>query len=143
MSKIDHFRGEHSWLSNFTPCLIELDGFTYASAEHAYQSCKSEDLEWKEFCANPINSAGQCKRKARKIRILRNWEMIKQEKMLLILEQKFGKEPFRTLLLETGDSEIIEGNNHGDVYWGVSFDTGKGQNKLGIIIMNIRESYGK
>ncbi len=140
VDKIDHFRGEYAWLSNFTPCIIELDGFTYPTSEHAYQSCKSDDIEWKRFCANPINSTGQCKRQSKKIRILKNWEQIKQEKMLVILEQKFSDEPFKSLLLGTGDAEVIEGNNHGDDYWGVPFDTGKGQNKLGIILMNIREA---
>ena len=37
---IKEFKGDYRWLSNFTPCKIELDGFIYPSVEHAYMSAK-------------------------------------------------------------------------------------------------------
>ena len=46
----------------------------------------------------------------------------------------------KELLLETGDSELIEGNTWGDREWGVDLKTNEGQNKLGKILMKVRES---
>lgn len=45
-------------------------------------------------------------------------------------------------LLATGEEEIIEGNDRGDRYWGVSPSPGKpgsaGENRLGVILMDTR-----
>jgi predicted NAD-dependent protein-ADP-ribosyltransferase YbiA (DUF1768 family) len=41
MKFIDKFEGEHRFLSNFWPSPVDLDGETYASAEHAYQAAKT------------------------------------------------------------------------------------------------------
>ena len=40
-------------------------------------------------------------------------------------------------LLDTGDTELIEGNNWHDTFWGVC--KGKGQNNLGKILMEVRK----
>ena len=42
-------------------------------------------------------------------------------------------------LLATGEAELSEGNTWGDEYWGVNLRTGKGLNKLGKILMMVRE----
>ena len=56
------------------------------------------------------------------------------------LLQKFA--PASTLaekLLATEGYILIEGNYWKDNYWGVDFKEGIGQNKLGILLMRIRE----
>ena len=40
------------------------------------------------------------------------------------------------MLLETNTKELIEGNNHGDTYWGIV--NGKGENMLGKLLMEVR-----
>ena len=40
-------------------------------------------------------------------------------------------------LLATGTEELVEGNNHGDTFWGCV--NGKGENHLGKILMKVRE----
>jgi predicted NAD-dependent protein-ADP-ribosyltransferase YbiA (DUF1768 family) len=40
-------------------------------------------------------------------------------------------------LLETGDAELIEGNDWGDTFWGVC--GGKGNNFLGKLLMEVRK----
>lgn len=40
MTKIDSFRGNFRWLSNFWPCSVVLDGVVYPSVENAYQAVK-------------------------------------------------------------------------------------------------------
>jgi predicted NAD-dependent protein-ADP-ribosyltransferase YbiA (DUF1768 family) len=43
-----------------------------------------------------------------------------------------------SLLLKTGDLELIEGNTWNDKFWGVDLKTGKGENNLGKILMEVR-----
>jgi hypothetical protein len=43
----------------------------------------------------------------------------------------------RQILLDTGNQELIEGNNHNDRYWGVC--NGVGENWLGKILMLVRD----
>jgi len=42
-------------------------------------------------------------------------------------------------LLGTGQMPLVEGNNWGDMFWGVDVKSGKGENHLGRILMKIRE----
>jgi predicted NAD-dependent protein-ADP-ribosyltransferase YbiA (DUF1768 family) len=41
-AKIDIFKYEWEFLSNFYPCEIVWEGITYASTEHAYQAAKTQ-----------------------------------------------------------------------------------------------------
>jgi predicted NAD-dependent protein-ADP-ribosyltransferase YbiA (DUF1768 family) len=43
--------------------------------------------------------------------------------------------------METGQDEIVEWNNWGDVWWGKDLETGKGRNELGKLLMKIRSEY--
>jgi len=136
---IKEFKYEYRWLSNFVPCNIELDGQMYKSVEHAYQSAKSEDdLNWKEFCVLETSSA-EVKRQAKLIILRKDWDIVKENIMMDCLRQKFSQEPYKQLLLDTKNEQIQEGNWWGDDYWGVSLKTGQGQNKLGKMIMKIRQ----
>ena len=40
---ITSFAGEYSFLSNFYPCAITLDGDDYPTVEHAFQAAKTDD----------------------------------------------------------------------------------------------------
>ena len=44
-------------------------------------------------------------------------------------------------LLATGDRELVEGNWHGDKYWGVCLRTGEGNNHLGRMLMELRDYF--
>lgn len=41
------FSGEYRWLSNFAPVKIQIGKRIFRSVEHAYQSEKSNEKEWK------------------------------------------------------------------------------------------------
>ena len=137
---IREFQGEYRWLSNFAPVKIILEGREYPSVEHAYMSAKSEKEQWKIFCADQNNSAGQIKRKSKNLVLVENWELIKVETMKTCLSQKFEKNPYKARLLKTGEEDIQEGNNWGDTFWGVCLKTNKGKNTLGKLIMSIRDN---
>lgn len=135
---IRKFRGENDWLSNFAPVNITLNGVTYASVEHAYMSAKSENPEWKKLCADSTQTAGTIKRLSKFIALVDGWEQRKVTVMRSCLVQKYHTEPYRTKLINTGTEYIQEGNDWGDVFWGVNLETGEGENNLGKLIMYIR-----
>ena len=135
---ITEFQNEYRWLSNFAPVKIKLDGLEFPSVEHAYMSAKSEDEEWKKFCSNSNNTAGDVKRKSRSILLKDDWNKIKFKVMANCIKQKFNTEHYRTKLLETKDEHLQEGNRWNDKFWGVCLKTNKGENNLGKLIMNVR-----
>ena len=53
-----------------------------------------------------------------------------------LLFLKFSEEPLKNKLLETGDSELIEGNVWGDTFWGIC--NGQGSNMLGVLLTYVR-----
>lgn len=136
------FRDEYHFLSNFVSVDIVYDGALYPSVEHAYQSAKSNDLNWKKFCRNPLITASEVKTKSYEIsNKIENWHSIKLEVMELCLIQKFSKEPFRNQLLATGNENIQEGNWWNDTFWGIDLtvDPNIGENHLGRLLMKIRD----
>lgn len=138
IKRIERFKDEHKWLSNFAACAIELGGVEYPSVEHAYMSAKSDKKEWKIFCATEPK-AGKVKRASKGIVLVDNWFNIRVQVMTMCLIQKFSQEPYRSKLIETAGIELIEGNTWGDDFWGFDINRKRGRNILGNTIMFIRE----
>jgi N-glycosidase YbiA len=66
-----------------------------------------------------------------------DWELVKDGVMIKAVLRKFETHrELRTLLLSTGEEEIVE-SVPGDYYWGGGAN-GSGQNKLGKILMEVR-----
>lgn len=131
---IKEFSEGNRWLSNFTPCTVELDGVEYMSTESAYQAAKTViRAERRPF---ETMWAGKAKRAGRKVTLREDWDEVKLGIMEDLNRQKYSKEPLRGLLISTGDVEIQEGNTWNDTFWGVC--NGVGSNHLGKIIMKIR-----
>jgi ribA/ribD-fused uncharacterized protein len=139
---IERFVGKYEFLSNFYACEIEYDGILYPTSEHAYQAAKTLDPEIRKY-VREIPTPGAAKKFAKKLVIREDWNDVKFGIMEDILKIKFSKEPFKTMLLKTGEEEIIEGNHWHDQTWGkclCSKHGGKGENALGKILMKIRSS---
>lgn len=137
---ITEFKGKYKFLSNFEPVEIMLDGVKYPSVEHAYMSAKCEKESWKKFCSDPSNTAGTVKKISKITQLREDWKDVRLSVMEECLRQKFSKDPFKTLLLETKDLYIQEGNYWNDKFWGVCLKTNTGENNLGKLIMQVRES---
>lgn len=134
MWDITSFSGTYDFLSNFYPCTIPYEGIIYPSVEHAYQAAKTLDQSIRmEFL--PLNAA-QAKRKGRKIKLRADWNDVKLIIMYQLIRTKFTHHDLKTLLLDTQDAKLIEGNTWGDTFWGVC--NGVGQNHLGQILMRVR-----
>lgn len=138
--RIDKFRGEYAFLSNFFPCYVQYEGLDYPSVEHAFQAAKSLDLEVRrgmQVCPSPAD-AKYC---GRRLKLRPDWEQIKIQVMRDLVKDKFTRNlstvDIKKLLLETGDAYLEEGNHHRDTFWGTV--DGKGQNWLGKILMEVRE----
>ena len=137
---ITEFTGEYRFLSNFYQSYIFYKGRKFSSVEHAYQSEKSNDKEWKDLCASPILSPGKIKLLSQSIELIPRWEFIKVSIMEELLKIKFSDAPMKRLLLKTGNEYLREGNTWGDTFWGYDTQLNQGENILGELLMEIRES---
>ena len=132
---IDSFRGEFDWLSNFYQCQVEFEGMNFSNVEAAFQAAKCLDMKERERFFGL--SGGQAKRLGRRVELRSDWEEVKIDIMRQVLKSKFTQNPeLREKLIATGDTELIEGNNWNDTFWGVC--RGKGRNHLGKLLMEVR-----
>lgn len=136
MEEIRTFKNKNAFLSNFYPVFVYYEGMRFPSVEHAFQAAKTNDMETRKlFMIAP--TAKDAKRFGRKVKLRDNWDSVKVDVMEMLLRQKFANPTLREQLLNTKDSILIEGNNHGDTFWGVC--KGSGQNYLGRLLMKIRQ----
>lgn len=137
-AKIEQFQGYYRWLSNFSPCKVMLDGIEYDSVENAYQAAKTLDPEIHKSFQHI--KPGHAKKLSESLIIREDWDIVKVPIMRDLLLQKFSAPAYKKLLMETGSRVIEEGNEWGDIFWGVCLSTGKGKNMLGKLIMSIRDN---
>lgn len=135
--EINEFRGEYRFLSNFWGCPVNYDGVAYQNAEAAFQAQKCIDPTDRTQLAG-LNPS-EAKRLGRRVKLRSDWEAIKDQIMCQVVQAKFTQNPdLMEKLKATGDAVLIEGNTWGDRYWGVC--RGTGQNKLGRILMALRDA---
>lgn len=137
-----YFYGRHLpyfEFSNFARYPIVIDGLTWPTSEHYYQAQKFDDPILKERVRNaatPTDAAAIGRDKSLALR--NDWESVKDEVMLKALIHKFGQHPnLRELLLNTGNKLLVE-HTKNDSYWGDNLD-GTGKNKLGLLLMQVRD----
>jgi len=140
------FRGKYRFLSNFYPCIVYDDNhILYPTVEHYYQAMKSYDINVHRRVASILN-AKDAKQFGKRIideqlDFRDDWAEVKLKIMTKGLLQKFESDSKLGYdLVNTIGYVLIEGNKWGDNYWGVDLNTGVGENKLGIILMRIREN---
>lgn len=133
------FFNEYRWLSNFWPAKIYYKSIMFPSSEHAYVYSKGDFN--KTAVKELLNSTpGQAKQIGRKVELYHYFDSIKLDIMESILRIKFGPNNPELMqkLIDTRHKELIEFNNWGDTFWGVT-PSGNGLNHLGNILMVIRE----
>ena len=134
--RIDRFRGQHAFLSNFHRAPFKWCGREWPTAEAGFQAAKTRDERERERIRN-APSPTQAKRLGRRVDLRTDWEQVKDDVMHSILKAKFAVPELRDALLATGDAELVEGNTWGDRYWGRV--DGRGRNQLGRTLMRIRD----
>ena len=114
------------------------DGY-WTTIEHYFQAQKFADADYKERIRN-ASTPKQAKTlgRSRALPIRSDWEEVKEAIMREALVQKFRTHAdIRQILLDTGDEELIE-KAPMDYYWGCG-RTGTGKNRLGVLLMEVRE----
>lgn len=129
----------YGFFSNFAPYPIFIENEKWNTVEHYFQASKFKDKETKKKIQS-IESPMQVAIEGRdKRNILReDWELIKENIMYNALKCKFTQHPKLTnQLLSLKDCQIIE-HTENDSYWGDG-GNGSGQNRLGILLMQVRD----
>lgn len=125
--------------SNFSAHGFMLDQLYWATSEHYFQAQKfinTPYLEKVRQTKTPKDAANLGRSRALPLRS--DWEQVKDEVMRNAVLQKFRTHAdIREILLATGDEFLVE-NSPIDYYWGCGKD-GSGKNKLGLILMEVRE----
>ena len=136
--KIDRFKDDFEFLSNFAESVFTHDGIVYETNEHFYQAMKSDSRkERKRIAALP--TPGQTKREGQKLTLRKDWESVKVAVMREGLALKFVDGSVLAEMLKATDPvPLLEGNHWGDRYWGVDSRTGQGKNWLGKLLMERR-----
>lgn len=149
--------------SNFYYAPITIDGLTYPTVEHFYQSSKFTDASYRELIRNAASPSdafmmgrqrvtgsymqrrGELARQIefycnkRGVRVRPDWEAVKDKVMREALRAKFAPGSLLAdVLLATGKRQIVEASTR-DAYWGFGAD-GKGKNMLGKLLMEVRDS---
>lgn len=137
-NRIEYFKGEYRFLSNFWPCKVFYEGLEYPSVEHAYVAAKTTD-ESLRARIQMVSTAANVKRFGREIELREDWGKIKLHIMRILLNEKFSDKELYDKLLTTRGKELIEGNTWGDTYWG-QCPIGNGSNHLGKLLMEIRDN---
>ena len=138
LDKIDQFRGDFFFLSNFYEAPVNYRGLTFPNNEAAFQAQKCLDPEEQQRFTQL--SPREAKHLGRQVALRPDWEKVKEQLMEEIVLAKFTQHPdLAALLMATGDKLLIEGNRWNDRYWGVDLRSGTGKNRLGAILMKVRK----
>lgn len=138
VNEIPEFQGHNRFLSNFYIHPVIYDGRRWMSSEHAYQAAKAVIVEQREEIAM-APSPSIAKRLGSKVAKREDWIDVRVSVMKDVLEAKFSDPLLEIMLLSTGNLKLIEGNLHGDTFWGVDMRKRVGQNMLGRLLMQLRE----
>ena len=134
-------------LSNLYRREVEFEGRIYPTSEHAYQAGKASKAavrDWILSAPSP-SLAAMAAHGLYTWDIVPNWSQIKFDRMRAVLRAKFDQHlDLRDLLLSTGQARLVESgtvNNAVNRLWGEV--NGKGENMLGVMLMEVRAELAK
>lgn len=145
MNKILFYRVNDAYreFSNFAHYPFVIDHVEWPTVEHYFQAHKFMDKELQDKIRqliSPMDAA--LMGRDRQLPLRADWELIKDDVMRRAVYEKFKQNSeIKQILIDTGDSEIIEHTTN-DAYWADGGD-GSGKNKLGLILMEVRERLNK
>lgn len=126
--------GQWGLLSNYANTPFQLDGKYWPTVEHYYQAQKTDDQLIQDAirkCDSPIEAVQIGKWK---IRAQPGWDNMRLGVMRRALRAKFAQnKKARATLLSTGKAVLYENDSI------ASFWSGKGENNLGKLLMELRE----
>jgi hypothetical protein len=149
----DESSGQYRDFSNMSDHPVEIDGTKYPSVEHYYQAMKAVEFKDEDSLKKIMKT-----KTSKAVKALGNkvkdyneevWKAKQDEVMEKAVRAKFVQHPeLREKLLETED-KVIGYADARDIYWSIGTSIGldkakspskwRGQNKLGKILMKLRE----
>jgi len=133
--------------SNLYKCPVEFEGTVFPTSEHAYQAGKARKpavRQWILSAPTPALAA-MAAHGLYVWDVVPDWAQTKFERMRAVLRAKFDQHPaLRELLLSTGTARLVEAgtvNNAVNRLWGEV--DGKGENMLGVMLMELRTAYAR
>lgn len=138
-------RDSYGCFSNFSKHPIVVNGITFLTSEHYFQSRKFEGTpyEWQIIRAFSPSEAAKMGR-SRQYPLRQDWDQIKLNVMRYALYYKFTQHlDIQKILLDTQDAYIVEHTSR-DSYWGDGSSEkmegviGPGENMLGRLLMELR-----
>lgn len=133
--------------SNLYKCPVEFEGTVFPTSEHAYQAGKARKPAVRQWILSaPTPSLAAMAAHGLYVwDVVPDWAQTKFERMRAVLRAKFDQHPaLRELLLSTGTARLVEAgtvNNAVNRLWGEV--DGKGENMLGVMLMELRTAYAK
>jgi ribA/ribD-fused uncharacterized protein len=150
---IDHFRGEYDWASNFyyKAPFRDSNNLTFKTSEHYFACCKTLDSWWSQRILH-AGTAAAAKKLGQQCPVRPEWGTMRVWVMQQALLFKFSQNTdILVKLLNTNDTQMVEGNYWHDNFWGDCRCNNKsgqhpkclqpGLNKLGALLMNLRAYY--
>lgn len=131
--------------SNLYRRVIEFEGETFATSEHAYQAGKARKREVREWVLAAPSPAlvAMAAHGLYYWDIAPGWSRTKFDRMRGVLRAKFTQHnDLRELLLSTGEARLVESatvDNEVNRLWGEV--NGEGRNMLGQLLMELRTSF--
>jgi ribA/ribD-fused uncharacterized protein len=136
-SKIPEYRE----FSSYYPVDLMLDGLRYRSAEHYFQAMKFPDHPEYQEMIRKVKKPREAKKlgKTEDYATRPDWATHRDTVMMTALREKFSERhpELKELLLKTGNAILQEASPR-DNYWGIG-SKGMGQNKLGVMLMALRD----
>jgi len=130
-------------LSNLYRREIEFEGRIFPTSEHAYQAGKAIKpavREWIQAAPSP-SLAAMAAHGLYTWDVVPDWATIKFDRMRAVLRAKFTQHPdLAEILISTGAKRLVEAgtvNNAVNRLWGQV--NGKGENMLGVMLMELRD----
>lgn len=131
---------EYGDFCNYSLHGFEIDGTYWRTVEHFFQAQKFAGTDH-ETVIHRARTPGDAKELGRttKYPLRTDWESVKDSIMFRAVLRKFQTHyDIRRRLLDTDNEDLVE-SAPGDYYWGCGAD-GTGQNKLGKILMAVRDA---
>lgn len=130
------------FLSSFYPVKIKIWNMNFSCSEAAFQAAKflhkpELAVRFTRLSGEEANKLGQQLSNQQR----GDWYQIREKMMLEVLQAKFQQHPdCKELLLSTQNAYIVAHSNR-EVFWTDGGD-GKGKNRLGYLLMKVREENG-
>jgi ribA/ribD-fused uncharacterized protein len=144
MKKIDKFKGDFYFLSNFSPYKFrDKSGVLWQTVEHYFQAMKTVDMVERGRIWSAYHP-GIAKKLGRNVELRSDWDILKLDIMIDAVSWKFlQNKDIKKLIADTKDYILIEGNTWHDNIWGdcscSKCKNKEGKNYLGKILMSVRK----